>query len=206
VTRVLNPERIRRDVVVIGASAGGVIALRELIGGLPADLGAALAVVLHRSPLVKSNLARVLGWRASLPVVEATDGEVFAAGRVYVAPRDRHLRIEGTTLQLSRGPTEQHTRPAIDPLFTSAAAAHGKRAVGILLTGTGDDGVSGLIAVTAAGGLSLVQDPQEAAYPQMPRSAILNDRVQATLPVAEIVELLPALARGEAIEAAARSS
>ena len=205
-SRVLNRDRIRRDVVVVGASAGGVMALRELLANLPVDLAAAVAVVLHRSPVVRTDLARVLGWRSPLQVVEAIDGDVFAPGRVYVAPRDQHLRIEGTTLQLSRGPKEQHTRPAIDPLFKSAAAAHGKRVVGVLLTGTGDDGVSGLISVTAAGGLTIVQDPTEAAYPQMPRSAIVNDRVQAMLPIAEIAEALPTLARGEVVSVALQSS
>jgi two-component system chemotaxis response regulator CheB len=116
-----------------------------------------------------------------------------------VAPRDQHLSIDGPTLRLSRGPKEQHCRPAIDPLFRSAAASHGKRVVGILLSGTGDDGVSGLIAISAAGGVSLVQDPDEASYPQMPRSGIINDRVQAALPVADIAETVAALARGETV-------
>lgn len=196
--RVLNPERTRRDIVVIGASAGGVTALRELLAKLPGDLEAAVGIVLHRSPLAESHLAQVLGWRSALPVVEVVDVLPFRRGTVFVAPRDQHLRIDGEMLRLSRGPKEQHTRPAIDPLFRSAAA-HGSRVVGVLLSGTGDDGVSGLIAITAAAGVSLVQDPVEAAYPQMPRSALLNDHVQASLPVAEIGDVLALLARGESV-------
>ena len=197
---IVNAERTRRDVVVMGASAGGIGALRELFGKLPSDLGAAIAVVLHRSPVAETSLAHVLAWRSLLPVIEAVDAMPFQRGTIYVAPRDQHLHVDGATLRLSRGPREQHTRPAIDPLFRSAAASIGKRVVGVLLSGTGDDGVSGLIAVTAAGGVSLVQDPSEAAYPAMPRSAILKDRVQGALPVAELADVLIQLARGDVVE------
>jgi two-component system, chemotaxis family, protein-glutamate methylesterase/glutaminase len=199
VSRVINPERMRRDVIVMGASAGGVTVLRELFAKLPGDTDAAIAVVLHRSPVVEGALVSVLGWRSSLPVVDALEGMSLQRGVIHVAPRDQHLRIDGKTLRLSRGPKEQHTRPAIDPLFRSAAASDGARVVGVLLTGTGDDGVSGLISIRAAGGLSIVQDPLEAAFPQMPRSALVNDRVQAALPIAEIAEVLPQLARGESV-------
>ena len=197
--RVINPERVRRDVILIGASAGGVTALRELFAKLANDLEAAIAIVLHRSPVVESALVPVLAWRSALPVMEAADGMPFQRGVIHVAPRDQHLRIDGTTLRLSRGPKEQHTRPAVDPLFRSGASAHGSRVVGVLLSGTGDDGVSGLISITAAGGISLVQDPQEATYPQMPRSALINDRVQAALPVADIADVLSQIARGESV-------
>ena len=199
VNRVINPERLRRDVLVVGASAGGVTALRELFAKLPSDMEAAIAVVLHRSPVVESSLPSVLGSRSSLPVQEAVDGMPLRRGWIHLAPRDQHLRIEGKTLRLSRGPKEQHTRPAIDPLFRSAAASDGARVVGVLLSGTGDDGVSGLISITAAGGISLVQDPLEATFPQMPRSALFNDRVQAALPIADMADLLAQLARGESV-------
>ena len=197
--RAINSERRRRDVIVIGASAGGVTALRELFAKLPGDLDAAVAVVLHRSPLVETPLAAVLGWRSALPVVDAIYAMPFECGTIHVAPRDQHLLIDGTTLRPSRGPKEHHTRPAVDPLFRSAAASHGPRVVGVLLSGTGDDGVSGLIAITAAGGMTLVQDLAEASYPQMPRSALINDRVQAALPVADIADVLSVLARGESV-------
>lgn len=196
---VLNAERIRRDVVVLGASAGGVSPLRELLAKLPADIEAAIAVVLHRSPVVASALAAVLGWRSALPTHDAVDGAALTPGRVFVAPRDQHLIMDDGILRLSRGPKEHHTRPAIDPLFRSAARSYARRVVGVLLSGTGDDGVSGLIAITAAGGITLVQDPAEAAYPQMPRSGILNDRVQAALGVGEIADTLTALSRGESV-------
>lgn len=202
---VINPERVRRNVIVLGASAGGVSALRELFAKLPSDIDAAIAVVLHRSPMVESMLAPVLAWRSTLPVIEAVGGMPFQRGTIHVAPRDQHLYIDDTTLRLSRGPKEQHTRPAIDPLFKSAAASHGPRVVGVLLSGTGDDGVSGLISITAAGGISLVQDPLEAAYPHMPRSALINDRVQAALPVADIADVLAVLARGESAPMAVRT-
>jgi two-component system, chemotaxis family, protein-glutamate methylesterase/glutaminase len=203
---VINAERTRRDVVVIGASAGGISALRELFAKLPSHLEAAIAVVVHRSPVAETRLAPVLGWRSDLPVIEAHDAIPFQRGRIYVAPRDRHLRIDGATLRLSRGPKEHHTRPAIDPLFRSAATSNGKRVVGVLLSGTGDDGVSGLIAITAGGGLSLVQDPSEAAYPQMPRTAILKDRVQGAMAVADIADVLMQLARGDIVEMTSRAS
>jgi two-component system chemotaxis response regulator CheB len=196
---VINPERARRDIIVVGASAGGVIALRELFAKLPSDLDAAVAIVLHRSRVMDSQLAPVLGWRSALPVVEAVEAMPFQRGTIHVAPRDQHLRIDGKVLRLSRGPLEQHTRPAIDPLFRSAAASGGQRVVGVLLSGTGDDGVSGLIAITAAGGIRLVQNPHEAAYSQMPRSALLKDHVQAALAVADIADVLPQLARGESV-------
>jgi two-component system, chemotaxis family, protein-glutamate methylesterase/glutaminase len=199
VNGVINPQRERRDVIVMGASAGGVAALRELFGKLPGDMEAAIAVVLHRSPVVETALASVLGWRSTLPVVEAADGVPFQRATIHVAPRDQHLSIDGTTLRLSRGPKEHYTRPAIDPLFKSASMSHGPRVVGVLLSGTGDDGVSGLISITAAGGVSLVQDPLEAAYPHMPRSALINDRVQAALPVADIAEVLAALSHGDSV-------
>ena len=202
----INPQRVRRDVVVIGASAGGVTALRELFAKLPSDLDAGIAVVLHRSPVVESALAPVLAWRSALPVLEVLETRPFQSGNIYVAPRDQHLRVDGKMLQLSRGPKEQHTRPAIDPLFRSAAAAYGSRVVGVLLSGTGDDGVSGLISITTAGGITLVQDPREAAYPQMPRSAIINDRVQGALPVADIADVLAQLARGESVVMTAPAS
>lgn len=205
-TRIINPDRARRDIVVLGASAGGITALRELFAKFPSDMEAAIAVVLHRSSVAQSSLAAVLGWRATMPVVEATDGMPFQRATIHVAPRDQHLRIDGETLRLSRGPKEQFTRPAIDPLFRSAAESHGPRVAGVLLSGTGDDGVSGLIAITAGGGISLVQDPAEAAYSHMPRSALLNDRVQAALPVAEIADVLVLLGRGESVPVTIRTS
>lgn len=198
---MINAERQRRDVVVVGASAGGVEALRTLLAPLPADLAAAVAIVIHRSPVYQSKLPIVLGRRARLPVTEPVDGTLFEPGHVYAAPRDQHMIIEDGRLRLNRGPKEHHTRPAIDPLFRSAAESFGPRVVGVLLTGLGDDGVPGLMRIKVAGGLSMVQDPREAAYPTMPRSAIEDDDVDAILSLEQLAHAIVALAAGEALEA-----
>lgn len=197
---MLNAERIPRDVVVIGASAGGVEALMALFARLPAELEAVVAVVLHRSRVHESRLAEVLGRGTALPVRDARQGERPAPGTIYLAPRDRHLLVEDGRLCLSGRPREHHTRPAIDPLFVSAAQAFGSRVVGVVLTGTGTDGVHGLIAITAAGGLSLVQDPQEARYPTMPRNAIARDHVSAALTLDDLAVALPALVEGKHVD------
>jgi two-component system chemotaxis response regulator CheB len=196
---VTNQEGVPRDVVVIGASAGGIQVLTGLFAALPADLRAVVAVVIHRSPMHRSRLAAVLGRRARLPVVEPGDGQALRLGTIYVGPPDEHMLIEPGRIRLSRGPKEQGTRPAIDPLFRSAADAYRERTVGVLLTGAGGDGVRGLIAVKAAGGISLVQDPAEAPYPSMPRSAIANDDVDAILPVEGLGRVIVDLSAGQPI-------
>jgi two-component system chemotaxis response regulator CheB len=197
---MLNSERISRNVIVVGASAGGVETLIALFGRLPADLEAVVAVVLHRSRVHQSRLAEVLGRRAALAVRDARQGERPVPGTIYLAPSDRHLLFEADHLRVDGGPREHHTRPAVDPLFVSAAQAFGPRVVGVVLTGTGDDGVHGLIAIKAAGGLSLAQDPQEARYATMPLNAITRDRVDAALPVGDLALTLAALVEGKAVE------
>ena len=199
---MLNAERIRRDVIVIGASAGGVESLMRLFARLPASLQAVVAVVLHRSRMHESRLAEVLGRGTALPLRDARQGEQPAPGTIYLAPRDRHLLVQDGRLALSGGPREHHTRPAVDPLFVSAARAFGPRVVGIVLTGTGADGVHGLIAIKTAGGLSLVQDPQEARYATMPLNAIRQDRVNAVLELDDLATAVAALADGKAVEVA----
>jgi two-component system, chemotaxis family, protein-glutamate methylesterase/glutaminase len=184
----------RRDIIVVGASAGGVETLINLLAGLPRDLPAAMGIVLHRSPFFESRLAQVLGRRSELPVIEPEDGQVFEASCVYVAPRDLHMVLDRGRIVLDRGPKEHRTRPAIDPLFRTAAGLYGPRVVGVLLSGRGADGVSGLTAIKAAGGMSIAQDPQEAAHPTMPNTAIVKDDVDAVLPVAEIAAALVKLA------------
>ena len=197
---MVNQERIRRDVVTIGASAGGVEAVRQLLSHLPADLPAALAIVIHRSPVFESRLPFVLSRRAKMEVVEPADGDPFVQKRAYTAPRDQHLLVEDGVVRLSHGPKEHRTRPAIDPLFRSAAQAFGPRVVGVLLTGFGDDGVSGFIDIKKAGGLTLVQDPREAQHPTMPRTAIAEDDVDAVLRIDALAKAIVALAAGDAIE------
>lgn len=185
-----------RDVVVIGASAGGVTALQHLFKALPTDLPAVIAAVLHRSPFYESMLPAVLGRYSALQVSEPTHDEPFQLGRIYVAPRDHHMVFDGARFALSRGAKEHYTRPAVDPLFRSAARWHGRRVIGIILTGSGDDGVSGLIRIKTAGGLSIVQDPDEAPHDSMPQHAIRRDHVDAVLTLGELAAELPRLVAG----------
>jgi two-component system chemotaxis response regulator CheB len=193
---MLNARRLARDLVVVGASAGGVQALMQLLEALPADFPAAAVIVLHRSPFYETQLPAVLGRHASIKVTEPADGEPLRSGTAYVAPRDQHVLVEDGRLRLTRGPKEHRTRPAIDPLFRSAAAVYGARVVGVLLSGMGADGVSGLIAIKKAGGISLVQKPEDARFPVMPLNAIARDDVDAVLSIDEIATTLPALAAG----------
>ena len=184
-----RPRRVR-DIVAIGASAGGVTALRELFHRLVPNFPASLFVVVHRSPFHANHLASVLRGNTRHRVIEPRDHQRFVRGAIYLAPRDRHLVLEEDRVRLVRGPKEHFTRPAIDPLFRSAAAAFGPRVVGVLLTGNGEDGVSGMIEIKAAGGLSLVQDPREAQYDSMPRRAITGDSPDAILDIDGIATFL----------------
>jgi two-component system, chemotaxis family, protein-glutamate methylesterase/glutaminase len=187
----------RRDVILIGGSAGGVRLLRELFGRLDSRLQhASIFVTVHRPPSPHSELASVLGRRAALPVREPRDGESIARGVIYLAPPDHHMRLDGHRIRLDRGPKEHHTRPAIDPLFVSAMESAGSRAIGVLLTGNLSDGVAGLIAIKRGGGLSLVQDPKEAEWPQMPRNAVLYDHVDVVFSSAALPALLAELVHG----------
>ncbi|HEV8583476.1 MAG TPA: chemotaxis protein CheB [Methylomirabilota bacterium] len=199
---MINADRVRRDVIVIGGSAGSVGPVRELLAKLPSDLPATLAVVLHRSPFYATQLPWLLGLRAVLRVVEPSDGDPVLGGVVYIAPRDHHVIFDDGVMRLTRGAKEHYTRPAIDPLFRSAAARYGSRVLGVLLSGMGADGVSGLIAIKRAGGLSLVQSPSEAQFPAMPCTALAEDDVDAALPIDELAPAIVQLARGETLEAA----
>jgi two-component system chemotaxis response regulator CheB len=160
------------DVIVMGASAGGLATLSALLGALPKELPAAVGVVLHRAADYPSVLAEILERQTALPVVDAEDGVPLERGRIYVAPADRHLMLEPGRVRVVRGPKENRHRPAIDPLFRSAAVAYGPRVIGVVLTGTLDDGAAGLWAVKSCGGLAVVQDPADAQYPEMPRNAL----------------------------------
>lgn len=182
----------RRDVVVIGASSGGLQALQTLVGGLPAGFPAAVFIVLHVSPHHESILPLLLSKAGPLPASHALDREPVTAGRVYVAPPGHHLVLEPGHVRLTRGPRENRVRPAIDPLFRSAAYAFGARVVGVILTGALDDGTAGLWAIKDRGGVAVVQDPAEAEVPSMPQSALRYVEVDYCLEVARIA---PALAR-----------
>lgn len=182
-----------RDIIVIGASVGGIEALRAIAGGLPKDLPAAVFVVLHTSPEAPGILADILDRAGALPASFAADGEHILPGRIYVAPPDKHLVIEPNRVRLTRGPKENRFRPAVDPLFRSAAQVYGPRVIGVILTGYLDDGTAGLWAVKQLGGTTVVQDPHEALAPSMPASAMRQVRVDHCLPVEEIAPLLVSL-------------
>jgi two-component system, chemotaxis family, protein-glutamate methylesterase/glutaminase len=193
-----------RDIVVVGASAGGVQAVRFLLQRIPPGFAGSMFIVLHRSPHFESMLPEVLRGRTEHFVGEPHDLDPVEPGRVYVAPRDLHLMLDHSRVRLVRGPKEHFTRPAVDPLFRSAAAAYGPRVVGIVLTGGGSDGLDGLLAIKAAGGLSLVQDPAEAETPSMPMRAISQDDVDAVLRLDAIADTVVALTDGTEQPAPAR--
>lgn len=196
---LINPEKIARDVIVVGASAGGIRAVIELLSRLPEDLPAFIGVVIHRGAVSMSNWSTSLGMKTKLRVVEPSNGDSLMRGVVYIAPADCHMTFEHDSIALDGGAKEHHTRPAVDPLFTSAALAYGPRVVGVVLTGGGHDGMQGLVAITTAGGLSLVQKPSEAEHVSMPEYAIAHDHVLAALTVDEIGDALVLLARGGAV-------
>jgi two-component system chemotaxis response regulator CheB len=191
-----DSEHQARDVVVVGSSAGGVQALRTLLRGLDPDFPGVVAIVLHRSPFHVDTLAQVIADGSAHRVREPRDGETIEFGNVYLAPRDRHLRIHDRTFRLDRGPKEHFTRPAIDALFRSAAEAYGPRVLGVLLTGGGRDGASGLIAIKRAGGMTIVQDPRDADCPAMPSHAIGLDTPNLVLPLDRIADTVVACMDG----------
>jgi two-component system, chemotaxis family, protein-glutamate methylesterase/glutaminase len=185
-----------RDIIVIGASSGGVEALRELTRALPEDFGGAICVVVHIAPDVRSLLPGILARSGPLRSVHAEDGMKVERGRIHVAPPDHHLLIErGGTLSVTKGPRENRHRPAIDPLFRSAAWAYGPRVVGVVLTGNLDDGTAGLWAIKSCGGTTIVQEPADAAYPAMPSSALMHNRIDHRLTLDEIAATLVELSR-----------
>jgi two-component system chemotaxis response regulator CheB len=182
-------------VIVIGASAGGVEALRTVLAGLPADLPAAVLLVLHVAPRSPSVLPRILGRHCALPVAHARDDEPIERGHVYVAPPDVHLLVREQRVRLLRGPRENGVRPAVDPLFRSAARVYGSRVIGVVLSGTLDDGTLGLARVKQLGGVAVVQDPDDALFDGMPRNALDRVEVDHVAPLAAIPALLARLAR-----------
>src|SRR4051812_22433809 len=164
--------RAHRDVVVVGGSAGAIEAMKAMLAGLPRDLDAAVLVVVHIPPTSPAHLAEILQRSSPLAVQWATGDEPLERGRVYVAPPDRHLVVSADRVLLTHAPRENHSRPAIDPLFRSAALAYGPRVIGVVVSGRLDDGTAGLWAVKERGGVAVVQDPDDAAYADMPRNAL----------------------------------
>jgi two-component system chemotaxis response regulator CheB len=185
-----------RDIVVVGASAGGFEALRVLLAGLQSDLPAAVFVVLHVGEV--SQLASALDPVSALPVIQAINGEPIERGRVCVATPGKHLLLHDGHVLLRRGPRENLARPAIDPLFRSAAASQTGRVIGVILSGALHDGTAGLKAVKRCGGIAVVQDPNDALVPDMPIHARRYVDVDHVVPVAEMPPLLGALTRQKA--------
>jgi two-component system chemotaxis response regulator CheB len=192
-----RPETARpgHPIIVIGASAGGVEALTRLVAALPPDFPAAILVVLHVPPHGDTALPQILSRRGPLPARHAEDGEPIRPGTIYVAPPNRHLLVRDGAIRLSLGPTENGHRPGIDPLFRTAARAYGPRVVGVVLSGMLDDGSAGLVTIKQRGGVAVVQQPEDALFPGMPRSALELVEVDHCLPVAEMAPLLARLAQ-----------
>lgn len=182
-----------RPIIVIGASAGGVNAILELAPTLPRDFPAPILFVQHIGAH-RSELWKLVNARGPNVAVNASDGDVPRPGTIYIAPSDQHMLLDGPVIRLSRGPKEHHARPAIDPLFRSAALSCGPRAIGVVLTGMLDDGSAGLRAIKDCGGTAVVQDPADAHAPDMPRSALACVDADHVVPLAALGPLLHGLA------------
>ncbi|WP_410673988.1 chemotaxis protein CheB [Amycolatopsis sp. cmx-4-68] len=185
----------RRDVVVAGASAGGVEALRALVRSLPADFPAAVLVAMHLSPSAHSALPLILDRSGPLPALPATHGAPLRPGVIHVAPPDHHLLTDDGSMVLTGGPTENGHRPAINATFRSAAVTAGPRVIGVILSGALDDGALGLRSIVDRGGLAVVQDPADALYSGMPESALALVEAECVLPAAELGAALDKLVR-----------
>ena len=181
--------------VTIGGSSGGVEALARLVAGLPADLPAAVLVVVHFPEGAPSALPRILSRSGPLQAVHPEDGDPIEKGRIYVAPPGSHLLVEDGRVRLGRGPKENGHRPAVDPLFRTAALEYGPRVVGVVLTGSLDDGTAGLGAVKSRGGVAVAQDPDDALFRSMPESALRYVDVDYCVPVGEMAAVLGRIAR-----------
>lgn len=183
-----------RHIVVIGTSAGGLEALDEVIGQLSAGLPASIFIVQHMAAEATGEaLLQRLGRHTSFRCKLASDGESFETGRIYLAPVNFHLLVKKSTLLVTKGARENRYRPAIDPLFRSAAVAHGSGVIGVVLTGMLDDGTAGLAAIKKCGGVIVVQDPKDAAYPEMPQSALDNLKIDHIIPLSGMGPLLEKL-------------
>lgn len=178
-------------VIAVGASAGGIRALRVLLGGLPAGLDAAVLVVIHLAPSSPGFLPQILGGAGPLACRHPEQGEKLERAHVYIAPPDRHMLVDARgSIRLSRGPKENRMRPAVDPLFRSVALAYGPAVVGVILTGNLDDGTAGLLAVRQCGGTTVIQDPADAEAPSMPLSATQHVDIDYQVPLPEMAPLL----------------
>ncbi len=188
---------VRRDIIAIGGSAGAFDVVQELVSRLPADLDAAIFLTLHQSERGEGILPGVLNRVGPLLALHPWDEQPIQKGHIYVAPPDYHLLLTGATVHLGHGPRENLHRPCINTMFRSAAAHHGERVSGLLLSGMLDDGAAGLWEIQQRGGATIVQDPKEAAYRSMPESAIRGLNVQYILTTPEIAPLLTRLTMAE---------
>jgi len=184
-----------RHIIVIGASAGGIEAIKQVIAALPKDLEASIFIVWHMALEVRSILPDVLNALQVLPAAHAIDGETITQGRIYVAPPDHHLILEKDVVRISRGPRENRFRPAVDPLFRSAAFAYGASVIGVILSGALDDGAAGLWAIKQCGGLAVIQDPQDAEVSSMPQKAAEAVKADHIVPASQMGGLLGRLVK-----------
>lgn len=187
-----NPEQ---RLIVIGASAGGFEAIKKIVKDLPADFDTPIFIVWHMSPDVHGILPQVLNRLNKIHAAHAIDNEPIKSHRIYVAPPDYHLLIKEGMVRVTRGPKENYFRPAVDPLFRSAAYSYNNRVIGVILSGALDDGTAGLWAVKHHGGIAVVQEPNDAEVSSMPESALRQVNVDYSVPLAEMADLLVRLSK-----------
>jgi two-component system chemotaxis response regulator CheB len=183
----------KRDIIVVGASAGGVKALTQFVVSMPKDFKGSIFVVLHVPPSSPSNLPIILSRAGQLKAIHPKDGERIEPGKIYVAPPDHHMLLEGNSVLVKKGPEENRFRPSIDALFRSAAYVYGSRTIGIVLSGLLNDGTSGLWSIKRMGGLTIIQEPEDADYPSMPVNVLDYVEVDYSVPASEIGALLSKL-------------
>jgi two-component system chemotaxis response regulator CheB len=177
-------------IVVTGASAGGIDALKTIVSALPGDFAAPVLVVLHTAPTAPGILDQILARAGRLPAMNAVTGQRIEPGHIYVAPPDHHLIVEPGLVRITRGPRENRFRPAIDPTFRSAAQVYGPGVIGVILTGYLDDGAAGMAAIAQLGGTTIVQDPADALFPDMPSNVLKVVQVDHRVALSEIAPLL----------------
>ena len=182
-------------IVVIGASTGGFGAFKKIISGLPSDFSLPIFIVWHISPEVRGILPQVLNQLNTIPASHVVDSEMIKPGRIYIAPPDHHMIIEDGKVMATHGPKENRFRPAIDPLFRSAAYSYGNRVIGVILSGALDDGTAGMWAIKQYGGTTIVQNPMEAEVPSMPENALREVNIDHCVSLSELPQLLVGLSK-----------